>query len=103
VGARNAETLALCRVCAAQVSFAELVAVFVLEEMRSPELRKWVEAQQLVEPAGKRGAEISKADPAADKTPERGTQPEVADKQEREAIAQAKYDSWREVPAVAEG
>ena len=29
-----------------QVSFPELVTVFVLEELRSPVLREWVEAQQ---------------------------------------------------------
>ena len=28
-----------------QVSFAELVAVFFVEELRSPVLREWVEAQ----------------------------------------------------------
>lgn len=36
---------------ALQVSFAELVAVFLLEELRSPVLRNWVEAQQAVSTA----------------------------------------------------
>ena len=92
-----------------QVSFAELVAVFVLEEMRSPELRQWVEAQQMVDEAvDEAAAEISEADAALKiQSGFRGTQArkEVADKKqhEREADAHAKYESWRGPPEVGEG
>lgn len=94
-----------------QVSFAELVAVFVLEEMRSPELRKWVEAQQMVDEAVQEAAaEVSLSEAGAAlkiQSAHRGTQArkDVADKKqhEREVNVHAKYDSWREAPAVAEG
>jgi len=87
-----------------QVSFPELVTVFVLEELRSPVLREWVEAQQAVSVAaddatGER-SELSEEDAALKiQSGCRGgtARKEVAErrKEERQNEVQSKYDEWR--------
>ena len=84
------------------MSFAELVAVFVLEELRSPELRKWVEAQQEETTLGKETTvELSEEDAALKiQSGFRGgaARKEVASRkrEDRHAEVQSKYDEWRQ-------
>lgn len=82
--------------------------MFVLEEMKSPALREWVQAQHMVGSAvTEASAELSEADAALKiQSGFRGgaARKEVAEKkrEERQAEVQSKYDDWRreEEPAV---
>lgn len=79
---------------ALQVSFAELAAVFVVEELRSPALRKWVEAQQAESTAvDDTTMELGEEDAALQ--PQSGIQTESKRREDRYAEVQSKYDSWR--------
>ena len=79
---------------ALQVSFAELAAVFVVEELRSPALRKWVEAQQAESTAvDDTTMELGEEDAAL--RPQSGIQTESKRREDRYAEVQSKYDSWR--------
>ena len=79
---------------ALQVSFAELAAVFVVEELRSPALRKWVEAQQVESTAG--GDTTMELDEEASALQgQSGIQTESKRRENRHAEVQLKYDSWR--------
>lgn len=82
------------------VSFAELVAVFEIESLRSPALRRWVEAQTAVADAVAEAADASgEMTGAATKIQavQRGkaARKEREDNQLRVEEAHTKYDEWR--------
>ena len=95
---------------ALQVSFAELVTVFVLEELRSSVLREWVEAQHADSAAADDTSRELSDEHAAMKI-QAGFRGSTARKdvaatrrENRQAQIQSKYDDWhREGQAEVEG